>query len=70
MNDGIHPLLGTGPEWKVTNFPTTVEFTHRVTGQKCGFPKPYAPKPPQWWRDQAAECTAWFKRANPKASHE
>lgn len=66
MNPAVHPLLGTGPEWEVTNFPTTVELRHRVTRQTCGFPKPYNPQPPEWWRAQAAECIAWFERANPK----
>lgn len=62
---GVHPLLGTGPEWRVTLYMTTVELFNRDLGLLAVFPKPYSPQSPEWWREQAQAAIAAAKPYRP-----
>jgi hypothetical protein len=52
-----HPLLGTGPEWTVTNYMATVELKH-ADGRVACIPKPYERMPASWWMDKASVAIA------------
>lgn len=55
----IHPILGIDTDqWTVTNYPATVELTHKVSRRSVCIPKPYDPQPPEWWREQATAVIA------------
>lgn len=61
----VHPLFGTGPEWRVTNYFATVEFD-RADGVCACIPKPYGPQTAEWWRERATVAIANAIKAGPQ----
>lgn len=53
---GLHPLLGTTPDWKVEVYSATVELINFERKLRAGFAKPNHVQPEEWWRAQAEEA--------------